>query len=106
MRTLALAAAGALLAGCATTPAAASGAPDATYTSARAPAEIAACIDDTLRATGSRQLGPDHYEATRKNGFGMVMVRWDIRATPTGSTIEFHDRLGINSGRDKAARCF
>lgn len=92
------------LAACSTT--AQAGGPDATYTSAKAPAEIAACIDDTLRATKSRQVGPGHYEATRKNGFGMVMVRWDIRATPTGSAVEFNDRLGINSGREKAERCF
>lgn len=93
------------LAACASTPASA-GEPDASYTSTKAPAEIAACIDATLRATGSRQVGPGHYEATRKNGFGMVVVRWDIRATPTGSAIEFNDRLGINSGREKARRCF
>lgn len=92
------------LAACTTT--AHAGEPDATYTSAKAPAVIAACIDDTLRATGSRQVEPGHYEATRKNGFGMVMVRWDIRATPTGSAIEFNDRLGVNSGQEKAARCF
>lgn len=82
------------------------GEPDATYTSPRAPAEIAACIDDSLRHTKSRQIAPGLYEATRKNGFGMVMVRWTIRATPEGSAIEFRDKLGINSGRDKAARCF
>lgn len=103
MRTLAFLPALALAA-CATP--AHAGEPDATYTSAKAPAEIAACIDDLLRHAKSRKLGEGHYEAYRKNGFGMTMVRWDIRATPTGSTIEFHDRIGINSGRDKATRCF
>lgn len=103
MRTL-IALSAFTLAACATP--ASAGEPDATYTSAKAPAEIAACIDDTLRATKSRQVAPGHYEATRKNGFGMVMARWEIRATPTGSTVEFNDRIGVNSGREKAERCF
>ena len=104
MRIFTLPVAALALAACATP--AHAGEPDATYASAKDPAEIASCIDEALRHAKSRQVGPDHYEAYRKNGFGMKMVRWDIRATETGSTIEFHDRIGINSGRDKAARCF
>ncbi len=93
------------LAACATP--ATAGEPDATYTSAKAPAEIAACIADAMRVRPKvKSLDGGGLSVVRKNNFGMAMVRWDIRPTATGSTVEFNDRIGINSGREKAERCF
>ncbi len=83
------------------------GEPDATYASDKAPHAIAACLDDLLRATKAKPNRDGSFTVSRKNGFGMTMVRWEIRPTPTGgSAIDFHDKIGINTGRDKALRCF
>lgn len=91
------------LAACATP--AHAGEPDATYTSAKAPAEIAACIDE-IRNTKTREIAPGHFRIERKNGIGIALVRWDIRASGTGSTIEYDAKLGIATGKGAAERCF
>lgn len=88
-----------------TTPAHA-GEPDAVYTSAKTPAAIAACMDESFNgSTRVRVRAPGYVTVERLNGFRMAMVRWEIRATPNGSAVEFHDRIGVNSGRDKGEAC-
>lgn len=103
MRFFALTLAAVALSGCATS--AHAGEPDATYTSAKAPAEIAACVDQ-IRNTSTREIAPGHFRIQRKNGFGIALVTWNIRATATGSSIEYDAKVGIATGRGDAERCF
>lgn len=85
---------------------AAAGEPDRTYDSAKAPAEISACMVAAFGKPRVRPLSPDGVQVARTNNFGMAIVRWDIRPTATGSRIEYRDKFGVMSGRDKAAACF
>lgn len=83
------------------------GEPDHVYSSRNDPEQIAACLDRSLNGkTKVTRSFPGTVEVARKNGFGMTMVKWVLRRDAEGSTIELYDKLGINSGKDKAEACF
>ncbi len=78
------------------------------YSSKKPASEVAGCIASRLMGVNPAfQDGDGHWVITRSNGYGIPIVRWDVRDSPGGgSAIEFRRSVAMMSGEEKAATCF
>lgn len=107
MKALLAAALALPLAACATSAAGlAKGDVDATYSSAKAPEDVAGCLANELKADNDLfRLADGHYVLTRKNGYGIPTVRWDFIREADRTRIELRTSLPVGSGQDKLRGC-
>jgi hypothetical protein len=79
---------------------------DLTLTSTRPAEEVASCL--AMKLLGDNNLlrvNADHFVVTRKNGYGFPIIRWDMKNSPTGSTLELRTSTPVGEGVDKAREC-
>lgn len=79
---------------------------DLTLTSGKPAEEVAACI--VLKLQGDNDLiriSADHFVVSRKNGYGFPVVRWDIKTSPSGSTLELRSSTPVGEATDKVREC-
>ena len=80
--------------------------PGITFESDKAPDIVANCLATSVYGGGDvMRLSDDHYIVIRKNGYGMIMVRWDFFGSPTGSRIEMRSQTPFGEAVDKAKAC-
>ena len=77
-----------------------------TFESAKAPGEVAGCVQQSLRAGPTMGTDGTTYWVTRENAWGTA-VRYDFIPSPSGSgtVVEYRSRLRINNGLDKVKAC-
>lgn len=79
---------------------------DLTLTSAKAPDIVAGCISTSLIGSNPIvRLAEGHYVVTRVNGYNIPVIRYDVFATATGSTVELRTSVPVGAGADKARAC-
>lgn len=80
--------------------------PALTFESSKDAQAVANCLALKLYSAGDvLRLSDDHNIVTRKNGYGMIMVRWDFINTPSGSRVELRSQTPFGEGADKARSC-
>lgn len=77
----------------------------ATYSSAKAPLEVAKCMQAQARGLDIEFPDPN-ISVSSRNPYGSILINWLIRPTPTGSTIEVRKTSGITPGIAQAETCF
>lgn len=95
-----------LLGGCATSTEGIRAEPvSETYSSAKAPLDIARCLQEQTPGL-DLELGDGFVSVSNRNQFGAILMNWLIRETAGGSTIELRKTNSLTGGQAMATRCF
>jgi hypothetical protein len=79
---------------------------DVTLTSAKSAEAFAGCFALALQGDNDIiRLSADHFVVSRKNGYGVNVVRWDFKTAPNGSIAELRSSSPVGEAVDKARTC-
>lgn len=76
-----------------------------TFQSAKTPAAVAGCAQQSLRAGPALGTDGTNFWVTRQSAWGTA-VRYDMKpAANGGTTVEYRSRLKVNNGLEKVKAC-
>lgn len=79
---------------------------DLSLTSTKPAEAVAACLALKLKGDNDMvRINADHFVVSRKNGYGVPVVRWDIKSAPNGSMLELRSSSPVGEATDKARQC-